>query len=227
MRINKRLKSVANFVLEDSNVIDVGCDHALLCIYLTKNRTNIKCIASDAKEGPLKQARNNIKKYGLDDKIKVKLGDGISTIEDETDVIVISGMGGITMVDILTKYKDRLGNIKQLVLSPNSDFYHVRKSVNKLGFKVDKEEIVKDKDKFYLVISFVKGKKRYSKRQLLYGTNVIKYNKDLKSYYRDLFLTLFNQYYRIPEKNLRQRIPLRIKIRLLTNSLHKMNKKRI
>ena len=50
MRINKRLKSVANFILEDSNVIDVGCDHALLCIYLTKNSTEHNNIINKLKK---------------------------------------------------------------------------------------------------------------------------------------------------------------------------------
>ena len=57
MKINNRLKNVANFVLKDSNVIDVGCDHALLCIYLASNYPNMRLIASDVREGPLKQAK--------------------------------------------------------------------------------------------------------------------------------------------------------------------------
>ncbi len=48
MKIDNRLKNVANFVLKDSNVIDVGCDHALLCIYLASNYPNMRLIASDA-----------------------------------------------------------------------------------------------------------------------------------------------------------------------------------
>ena len=108
MKINNRLKNVANFVLKDSNVIDVGCDHALLCIYLASNYPNMRLIASDVREGPLKQAKANIEKYGLEDRITLKLGDGIATIDNDTNVIVISGMGGITIADIITKNKENV-----------------------------------------------------------------------------------------------------------------------
>ena len=173
MKINNRLKNVANFVLKDSNVIDVGCDHALLCIYLASNYPNMRLIASDVREGPLKQAKANIEKYGLEDRITLKLGDGIATIDNDTNVIVISGMGGITIADIITKNKEKLDKIDQIVVSPNNDFYAVRSEITKLGFIIDREEVIKERDKFYLIISFVKGKKKYKKRELYFGSKCI------------------------------------------------------
>ena len=99
MKLSKRLISISNFIDDNSKVIDVGCDHALLDIYLFKNKKNISLIASDVRSGPLKQAKRNIDKYNCD--IKVKLGYGISTIESDVDTVVIAGMGGDTIVDIL------------------------------------------------------------------------------------------------------------------------------
>ena len=64
MKISKRLKTISEFIDDNCNIIDVGCDHALLDIYLFKNKKNIKLIASDIGEGPLEQAEKNIKKYG-------------------------------------------------------------------------------------------------------------------------------------------------------------------
>ena len=145
MKINNRLKNVANFVLKDSNVIDVGCDHALLCIYLASNYPNMRLIASDVREGPLKQAKANIEKYGLEDRITLKLGDGIATIDNDTNVIVISGMGGITIANIITKNKKKLDKIDQIVVSPNNDFYAVRSEITKLGFIIDREEVKAEK----------------------------------------------------------------------------------
>jgi len=101
MKINKRLKHISNYVDDNSNIIDVGCDHALLCIYLEKTKKNISAIASDINEGPLLRAKKNIEKYACKN-IKIKLGSGITTIDKNTDIIIISGMGSNTIIDILT-----------------------------------------------------------------------------------------------------------------------------
>ena len=148
MKINKRLSKVANYVSDNSNIIDVGCDHALLDIYLVENKKNINCIASDVNEGPLEQAKNNIKKYKFQNKIKTKLGDGIEPIEDNTDTVIISGMGGTTIINILNN-KDKLINVKKVIVSPNNDFPSVRKQISKLGFKIVQEEMVLDRNKFF------------------------------------------------------------------------------
>ena len=63
MKISKRLIEISNLIEDNSNIIDVGCDHALLDIYLFKNKKNVKIIASDIKEGPLEQAKRNISKF--------------------------------------------------------------------------------------------------------------------------------------------------------------------
>ena len=49
MKINNRLRSVASLVSCNTSIIDVGCDHALLSIYLYLNKENVKVIASDIK----------------------------------------------------------------------------------------------------------------------------------------------------------------------------------
>ena len=66
MKINDRLKTIGDLVSANSFCLDVGCDHAFLCIYLVKKNKGIKAIASDVLEGPLKHARENIKKEGLE-----------------------------------------------------------------------------------------------------------------------------------------------------------------
>ena len=80
MNIGSRLKQVGDLVNKSSSVMDIGCDHAYLDIYLAeKKELNLKkIIASDNKEGPLKQAKRNIKTYKVEKKIILKLGDGLS-----------------------------------------------------------------------------------------------------------------------------------------------------
>ena len=100
MKINDRLKKIGDLVEANSFCLDIGCDHAFLDIYLVKKNKNIKAIASDIAEGPLNQARENIKREGLEDKIEVRLGNGLDTYTDEVNTIIISGMGGRNMIGI-------------------------------------------------------------------------------------------------------------------------------
>ena len=100
MKINARLKKIGDLVEANSFCLDVGCDHALLDIYLVNQKKNIKAIASDIAEGPVEQARQNIKRERLENEIEVRLGDGLSTYSDEVNTAIISGMGGRTIIGI-------------------------------------------------------------------------------------------------------------------------------
>lgn len=183
MKISKRLKTISNLLDDNINVIDVGCDHALLDIYLFNNKKNINIIASDVKQGPLEQAKKNIEKYGCSN-IKVKLGNGIDTIENDTDTIVIAGMGGDTIIEILDNGKDKLDNIKSMVISPQSEWYKARKFIVSLGFYIIDEVIIEEKDKYYLIIKFAKGNIKYSKKELEYGPILLKNkSKEFIKYY--------------------------------------------
>lgn len=187
MKISNRLKLIASFVDDNTNIIDVGCDHALLDIFLVQNKNNVKVIASDIRKGPLEGAKKNIKYYQIEDKIEVKLGDGISTISVETDTIVISGLGGETIVDILKKDKEKLSNIQTIITSPHSDMYLVRKEIIKLGFKIKDEIFIYDQEKPYVVIKFIRGNESYSDEELYFGPIILKNkNEYFYKYYQTL-----------------------------------------
>lgn len=179
VKLNNRLLEVANFVEKYRSIIDVGCDHALLSIYLVQNLNPKKVIASDIKEGPLVHARENIMKYQVQEKIEVKLGPGIETIEEDINTIIISGMGGLNMIGILKYYPEKYKQVDTLILSPNSDTDKVRKEICKLGFYIKKETLVKDKHIIYPVILFQRGKRRYHYQDYLYGPCLIQNKNSL------------------------------------------------
>mgnify|MGYP004506157461 FL=1 len=179
IKLNNRLNSVASLICCNRSIIDVGCDHALLDIYLVLNKEPKKVIASDIKEGPLKSAYNNIKKYGLSDKIILRLGNGIETIDNDINTIVISGMGGLNMIGILKYNQNKYKQVDTIILSPNSDTYQVRKQICKFGFYIDDEVLVKDNKIIYPVIRFKRGRKRYSYNEYLCGPYLIKKHDNL------------------------------------------------
>lgn len=170
MKLTKRLNAIVSLIDKDTNVIDIGCDHALLDIYLTLNNKN-KCIAADINENALEGAKNNIKKYNLEDKIKVIVSDGLKNIDiPSNNTIVICGMGTNTILNIIKT--SNIKNIDNLIIQSNNDLYLLRKSLVKLGFYIEKEINLEDKNKHYTIIKFKKGKKRYTYFEYHYGINL-------------------------------------------------------
>ena len=181
--ISTRLKSLVKYINKTDSVIDIGCDHALLDIYLVKNNIIDKCIVSDVSYNALMQGIDNIKKNNLTEYIETRCGSGLEVLNDNDNIntIIISGMGTNTILDILNN--DYLKNINKLVIQSNKDYYMLRKEIVKLDFVIDKEEVIEDNDKIYINIVFIRGNKKYTEEELMYGTNNM-INKEM--YYKSL-----------------------------------------
>ena len=203
MKINDRLKKIGDLVEANSFCLDVGCDHALLDIYLVKKKKNIKCIASDIAEGPIEAAKGNIKREKLENEIEVRLGDGLNTYSDEVNTVIISGMGGRSIIGILKNNMKITKKIDIFILSPNNYQIDVKKFLTKNGYYIYDEVLVKEKKFIYQILIFKKGKKRYSKREYFFGPILLKkkgllfneyYSRELKS--REILIQLLPKNYR-------------------------------
>ena len=181
--ISNRLKSLVKYIEKVDSVIDIGCDHALLDIYLVKNNIIDKCIVSDVSQNALKQGIENIEKYNLSDYIETRYGNGLEvlTLKDNINTIIISGMGTNTILDILNN--EFLNKINKLVIQSNKDYYTLRKEIVKLGFIINQEEVIEDNNKIYINIVFTRGNKKYTEDELKYGTEYM-LNKEV--YYKSL-----------------------------------------
>ena len=127
-KLSKRLEVVASYIKDNSKIIDIGCDHGLLSIYLANKYKNIKIIASDVNKNALSSAIKNIKTAKLQDKIETRLGSGLEVITpDEIDTVVIAGMGSNTIVGILKYSKDKLQNVNNIIIQSNTDFLNTFK----------------------------------------------------------------------------------------------------
>jgi len=203
MILSKRLQAVATLVDINARVIDVGCDHAYLDIYLTQNNDN-KCIATDINKNALEQAKKNIKKYNLEDKIETKLTNGLTDIKvKENDNIIISGMGTYTILEIL-----KTNNLSDtLIISSNNNIDILRREVINLGYYIDSEIFIIDKNKPYIIIKFIKGIKKYSKLDILLGP-ILKNNNEYKKY-------IIKKYKNILNNISNKKILLRLKYRII------------
>ncbi len=153
-KLSNRLLMTANLVNKCATVADIGTDHAYVPIYLIMSGLCESAIASDIKEGPCERARANINKYekafsGLSERIRVTQAFGLEAIDfDSTDVIVISGMGGEVIVEIL-KNACNLNENHDIILQPQTDLPLVREYVLQHGYEIVKEYTCTEKYRVY------------------------------------------------------------------------------
>ena len=153
IKLSKRLEEVALCVGSNATVADIGCDHGFTTIYLIENNM-AKCgIAMDINKGPLERAKIHIKEAGLEERIQTRLSDGLAGLEKgEADTILISGMGGALIKEILMAKTEVACSAKELILSPQSEIHLVRRCLHELGFFIESEKMVFDMGKYYVII---------------------------------------------------------------------------
>jgi tRNA (adenine22-N1)-methyltransferase len=186
IKLSKRLLTVASFIRENAKIVDIGCDHALLDLYLIEVHPHLHAIAVDIKEGAINQARQNIEKYNIENAIDVRLGDGLDVVgANEIDTIVISGLGCPKIIDIISHSKEKLSNVVDIIIQSNTDYYDLRKATCSNGYYIEDEKLVKENNIIYLIIHFTKGQKKYSEDDYFFGP-CLRLNKD------ELFRELIN-----------------------------------
>jgi len=164
--ISKRLKAIASFVDKEMIIGDIGSDHGLLPAYLLENNLVIKVYASDNKKGPYLNLVKTLSSF--DSKLyEIALEDGLNNLPTYVNTIVLCGMGGDLIIDIIKKAND-LNNINYFILSPHNNIPKVRKFLNSLNYKIIDEKVIFD-DKYYEIIKYKKGTEVLSEIDYEYG----------------------------------------------------------
>lgn len=158
MQLSLRLNAVAKMVSQGNRLVDVGCDHGYLPVYLYLNRQIPGAIAMDVRPGPLSRAREHIAQYGLEQYIETRLSDGLEKLlPGEGDTLVIAGMGGPLMERILKDGEQARENFEEMILAPQSDVPHFRRFIGSIGWEIVQEEMILEDGKFYPIMKAVHG----------------------------------------------------------------------
>lgn len=179
MNLSPRLRTIADLVPTNSIVADIGTDHGYIPVYLIKKGIAKKVIACDINEGPLENARTTSRDNNLQNIIETRLGSGLKPIKpDEVNTVIIAGMGGLLIADILMTSIEVVDTVKNFILQPMTAQEELRKWLEEHNFKITNEKLAKEGDKIYEIIVAVKGK-MVVKDTIYYelGYNLIK-NKD-------------------------------------------------
>ena len=153
--LSNRLLECCRFVHPGDRVADIGCDHGYLGIYLLKNQIASQVIAADINEGPLNAAVFNSEKYGVQDRIRFYLSDGVKAIPREFDTMVCAGMGGDTMISILDAAPWLKEGNYRLILQCQSKRPELRKYLGENGWFIQNETVLKDGKFLYTIMEVV------------------------------------------------------------------------
>lgn len=176
VNLTPRLRAVSDSVPKNSILADIGSDHCYVPIYLVQQDIIKKAIAGEVAKGPLNNAIKEIEKAKLNNIIFPRLGNGLEVIksEDKINTVVIAGMGGQLITDILSTGYDKLTGIKTLILQPNVGEYDVRLWLQNHNYKIIEEKIVSESYHVYEVITAVPGYVQYTDLELKFGPFLIK-----------------------------------------------------
>ena len=151
--MSARLEAIVRLAGQGDTVCDVGCDHAHVPIRLLQTGCYRRAIGMDVIAGPLGKAAANLALYGMEDRVQLRLSDGLDAcIAGEADTLIVTGMGGTLMEEILLRQPEKTASFRALVLGPQSDPEKVRSALRRLGFTITEEELIFEDGKYYPVI---------------------------------------------------------------------------
>ncbi len=160
--LSERLKSLTDMVSRGNRVVDVGCDHGFLSIYLVQHGISPGVLAMDVRMGPLSRAREHVAEYGLENYIETRLSDGLLEYKKgEAQSLVCAGMGGKLMMKILSESEEKAKALKELILQPQSELPAFRRFLKAEGYLTLDENILCEEGKFYFLF-----KVRYAPEEL-------------------------------------------------------------
>lgn len=164
MELSKRLKFIASHIEKCKSIADIGTDHGYIPIYAVKNNLCESAIASDINKDPVRKSKLNISLEGLSEKIETRLGGGLEPIKTkEVDGIIIAGMGGNLIRDILEEGKNKLQFFKFIILQPAQNPEVLREYLYNNGYKILEEDLCFDEGIYYELFKVVKNNEEHTK----------------------------------------------------------------
>ena len=151
MTLSKRLEAILSMIEQCQRLLDIGSDHAFLCIEAVKRGISKTAIAADNKQGPLDISKNNIKNENMSDLVIPVLSDGATNISKPCDCWVIAGLGASTITQILNDSLDKAKLVDQIIISTHSKVEEVRAFLYTNGFNITNQRMIKD-GKYYPIL---------------------------------------------------------------------------
>lgn len=151
-----RLECIKSMVSTCNTAADIGTDHGYVAEMLLLDNICERIIATDLNEGPLNRAIEHLTLAGLKSKCDFRLGSGLTLLkENEVDAIIIAGMGGELIADIIETSRNIADKAKELILQPMTTADRLRRYLYENGFKIVDENVVKELHHYYFIIKAI------------------------------------------------------------------------
>ncbi len=152
--LSDRLQAIADFVLPDESIADIGTDHGFVPIVLLESGRVPFAVLSDINEGPVEKAKSHLAEHSIpESRYALRHGDGLLTVEPfEVSTVIIAGMGGENIIDILAFDIAKTKSFKRLILQPRKRPDLLRKWLYENGFSIIYEKLVKEQEKICEII---------------------------------------------------------------------------
>jgi len=216
-KLSRRLERVAAHIPAGARLADIGADHGYLLAALASRGVIAAGVAGEVALTPFHSVERTVRENGLDDRISIRLADGLAAIEAEDDVSAISfcGMGGETIRDILERDKARLKGNERLILQPNGGEQPLRQWLMAHDYQILNEELLQENRFYYeIIVAERTGPVTYSPEELYFGPLLLQARSPvfLAKWERMLCLKLrtLNNFARaqqaVPEQKVREQI---------------------
>ena len=196
MKLTDRLLKIASLVTEGKRVADIGTDHGYIPVYLLNQGKVPYAILADVNKGPLENARGEVRHNKLLDKVDLRLGSGIEVLEKgEVDEVIIAGMGGILISELLEAKLEVAHSVDKLILQPMQAQNELRKYLLNNGFEILNEVLVKEDFRIYeIIIAKYSGKNTEVRDEIYYevGTKLIENKDPLLNEFIDKKIYMYN-----------------------------------
>ncbi len=205
-KLSKRLLTIANMVDDGADIADIGSDHCSLPIHLFKTKRIGYAFAVENKKGPY----NRMKK-AIDDSsfpIVASLSNGLDELPPNVDTIILAGMGGNLIIDILEKGKNKIQNVETIIVDAHNDRPKLTKYLSENGFSLTASEFISDDEKYYDVMKWERSdvNSSYDELEIKYGPLSIKRKpEEWKKYLRKQINAISVSIENIDEKNERRK----------------------
>ncbi|MDU5466422.1 MAG: class I SAM-dependent methyltransferase [Peptoniphilus harei] len=177
IKLSNRLKKIAELVDFGATVIDVGTDHGYVPNFLCEKKISSDIIATDISKNSLEKSIELTKKMGNEKFIRNILANGI--VKENRDNIIIAGLGGIQIAEIILNSIEISKSAKKLILQPMQKTNILRRELNNMGFEIIDEEIIFEDDRYFeIIIVKFNGKKKSLDELDFYFSNILINKKD-------------------------------------------------
>ncbi|WP_195939490.1 tRNA (adenine(22)-N(1))-methyltransferase [Romboutsia sp. 1001713B170131_170501_G6] len=181
MKLTDRLLKIASLVTKGKKIADIGTDHGYIPVHLLNEGYIDFAILADVNKGPLENARKEVRHNNLSDKVDLRLGSGIEVLKKgEVDEVIIAGMGGILISELLEANIEVAQSTEKFILQPMQAHKELRKYLLNNGYEILDEVLVREDFRIYeIIVAKYTGKNTNVEDEIFYevGNKLIE-NKD-------------------------------------------------